>query len=317
MPLKVAVIIPVRGNAPYLHDCLRSVLANTYPYKEVIVVDDGLAHPAREMLVQFSGSITILDNHARGPSFGRNTAAGVTAADFIAFTDSDCITHPDWLAELLRGFTEVPGVVACGGTQQIPDDATAFEKKVFLFMQRSGFVSEYVRTARSAAIVAVNHNASCNVMYKRDIFLSIGGFAAGLWPGEDVELDYRLIRKGYTIITNPAAIVKHYRPKSLKAFAVMMFRYGLAQGFLVRKYGFFRLMHFLPAVVLSVSVILPFVLPFNILVSFLALAAAAYAVLSVIFKFNIGLTNIAISACIFWHVGFLRGLIRPNTCHVK
>ncbi|MDD5583875.1 MAG: glycosyltransferase [Candidatus Omnitrophica bacterium] len=312
MLLNVAVIIPVKGDAGYLPECVRSILANTYPHKEITIVDDGLTSKAREALNEFSAAVKILDSQGKGPSFARNAAAQATRADLLAFTDSDCIAKADWLEELVRGFAEFPGVIACGGIQKIPDDACAFEKKVFLFLQRCGFISEYVRAVKGSNIIPINHNASCNVMYKRDVFLKEGGFKAGLWPGEDVELDYRLKRSGYTLILNPAAIVYHYRPKDLKAFLTMMYRYGLAQGFLVRKYGLFRLMHFLPGAALGMLVVLPFVLPFNFFVSLLMLVCAGYAIVLLIFKFDGELTRIALSAFIYWNAGFFKGLIKPS-----
>lgn len=61
-------------------------------------------------------------------------------------------------------------------------------------------------------------------MYKRDTFLECGGFLDELWPGEDVELDYRLKKKGYHLICNPGAVVYHYRPKKLAVFLAMMYR---------------------------------------------------------------------------------------------
>ncbi len=174
-----------------------------------------------------------------------------TDVEFLAFTDSDCIVDKNWLTELLKGFREYPEAVSCGGAQKLPEDATNFEKKVFLFMKKAGFFSEYARQAKDANITEVNHNASCCVMYKREVFLKEGGFLEGLWPGEDVELDYRLREKGYKLLFNPRAVIYHYRSKSLKSFLKMMDRYGRAQGYLVRKYGIFRKIQLVPFLVLG------------------------------------------------------------------
>jgi GT2 family glycosyltransferase len=92
----------------------------------------------------------------------------------------------------------------------------------------------------------VNHVASCNAMYKRDVIEEVGGFDERLWPGEDVDLDYKVTHKGYKTAYNPKAIIAHHRPKNLKSFFNMMKRYGWAQAYLIRKYGIFRKLHYVP-----------------------------------------------------------------------
>lgn len=87
-------------------------------------------------------------------------------------------------------------------------------------------------------------------MYRKDAFLEIGGFDETLWPSEDVDLDYRLKKKGYSFMYNPSVIVYHYRPQSLSALSKMMYRYGVTQGILTKRYGFFRKIQFLPIVFL-------------------------------------------------------------------
>ena len=50
---------------------------------------------------------------------------------------------------------------------------------------------------------------------------------------------------------NPAAKVAHYRPNGYAKFARMFKRYGAAQGYLVKKYGMFRLIHWIPVTLLA------------------------------------------------------------------
>ncbi|MDD5194280.1 MAG: glycosyltransferase [Candidatus Omnitrophica bacterium] len=313
MQYKVAVIIPAKGVANVLRRCVASVVENAYPDKEIIIVDDGI-EPEVLKSVKDSFVVKILDNKSRGPSFARNFAANSTDAQLLAFTDSDCIVDKHWIEELVRGFNEFPGVVSCGGIQKIPEDACEFEKKVFFFMQKTGFISEYMRSVKRNSIIFTNHNASCNAMYKRDVFLNEGGFKVNLWPGEDVELDYRLSRKGYSIILNPAAIVYHYRPKNLKAFALMMYRYGVVQGFLVRQYGLFRLMHVLPLVTLCVLLLAILAIPLKLFLFLPALLVAGYIALLITFNFDYATVNIAFSALINWHAGFVKGFLKYAAC---
>ncbi|MFH1876326.1 MAG: glycosyltransferase [Candidatus Omnitrophota bacterium] len=308
--MKGSVIIPVRGDAPYLARCLESVIKGAGSF-EIILVDDGLTLEAREQLKAFEGRVRVLESTGKGASRARNLAARQSSADFIAFTDSDCIVDRHWIEELLKGFDAFPGVVACGGPQRLPADATAFEARVFLFMQHAGIISDYVRTPSGDRIVFVKHNPSCNVMYKRDIFLESGGFLENFWPGEDVELDWRLHGKGYSLVTNPKAVVYHYKPTDMALFARMMSRYGWAQGCLVRMHGVTRLLHLaaLGALAVLLIVIALFIInPFAAVSLIVGMAAALY----VYCCFRRLDLRLLLTGIFFWHRGFLKGICAPG-----
>ena len=187
---KICVIVPMRGYSDYLEKTVKSLIEIDYHDYDIIYVDDGLDEAAIAILKLYPDKIRIIKCDGRGPSYARNLGAENTDAEYVAFTDSDCIVDKNWLKELMKGFEEAPDAVSCGGVQDIPSDATDFEKTAFLFMRKIGFVTDYMRTGAGLEMKMVKHNASCNVMYKRNVFLQEGGFFEGLWPGEDVEFDY-------------------------------------------------------------------------------------------------------------------------------
>lgn len=107
---KFSIIIPVYNVAPYLRECLDSVLAQTYTDWEAICVDDGST----------DGSGAILDEYAaRDPRFrvihkengrvasARNAALDVACGDILLFIDSDDWISPNALIELANAFKEV------------------------------------------------------------------------------------------------------------------------------------------------------------------------------------------------------------------
>jgi GT2 family glycosyltransferase len=105
-------------------------------------------------------------------------------------------------------------------------------------------VSDYVKTDQF--MKKTEHNPTCSSMYRKQALKEVGGFDENLWPGEDVELDLKIRKRGYALMYNPAAQVAHYRPATYTAFARMFTRYGRAQGYLVRRYGLFRRVHWVP-----------------------------------------------------------------------
>jgi len=307
---KIAVIIPAKDASRTIKKCLESVLNLDYPDYEVIVVDDGSSDITPRLLSQYKDKLKIITTQGIGPSAARNLAANQTQADYLAFTDSDCLVDSQWLRELYRGFLEYPKAVACGGIQRLPQDATKFEKAVFAFLKKAGFISDYMRPVKTSLIQKVGHNPCCNVIYRKETFIGEGGFLENFWPGEDVELDRRLALRRYRHAFNPAAIVYHYRPRNLKAFVAMMARYGVAQGCLLRRHGFFRTVQWFPfvsAILLVSLVCIFFVRPVAaiIMVSCMFLFIMLY--LRDIFIFSLGLCAFAV-----WHFGFIRGFIKKT-----
>jgi glycosyltransferase involved in cell wall biosynthesis len=306
---KIAVIVPVRGSAEKLQWCVSSLLALEYPDFEVIIADDGLDQEGLRILDNFKGKIKVVPSGSRGPSVARNLAAKSTDAEFLAFTDSDCIVDKNWLFELMRGFAANPQAAACGGIQRLPQGATAFEKNSYLFMQRCGIITDYIRTVKGEDIIEVGHNPSCNVMYKRQVYLEEGGFLEGLWPGEDVEFDYRLKKKGYALFFNPKAIVYHHKPDNRDKFIRMMFRYGSAQGALVRRHGFFRRVQ--GAGVFFVFILLFLLASISLNQSPLFLFALSGGILAW-FYYYFSLPAFFLWGALAWEAGFISGLVRKR-----
>ena len=106
MEEKISVIIPVKNAEKTIKKCLDSVLNVDYPNFDVIVVDDGSTDNTPSILRGFGQGIRIIQARGVGPSAARNEAAKVSDAQYLAFTDSDCIVERSWLRELRFGFSD-------------------------------------------------------------------------------------------------------------------------------------------------------------------------------------------------------------------
>lgn len=309
MKPSISVIIVVKNSQQTIRACLDSVLRLEYPTYDIIVFDDGSDDQTVSIVREYEGRLMLLtNNQSQGPSVARNIAVRQSRSSLVAFTDGDCIVEKDWLDQLWKGLAQ-ENTVSCGGAQQLPVDATGFERNVFVFLQRVGFITEYVKAVKDRGIRYVKHNPSCSVMYRRDAFLEAGGFLEGLWPGEDVDLDWRLTRKGYRHAFNPQAVVYHYRPKTMRGFVHMMYRYGWAQGILVRKYGYFRLIHAVPVFELIVIALLVMAYAVKPVIGLLAAWVIA---LSAMIYFTRDTFVLAIAAFVYWNVGFVKGVLKTK-----
>ncbi|MBU1727501.1 MAG: glycosyltransferase [Candidatus Omnitrophica bacterium] len=306
----VSIIIPAKNAEKTLARCLDSLLVLDYDNYEIIIIDDFSQDETPVILSKYLPKINIITNPvARGPSFSRNVGVFKARGEFFAFTDADCIVDKNWLKELLAGFA-LDGVISCGGSQDVPADETDFGKKVYLAMKKIGFISDYLRKS-GEGILSVDHNPTCNVMYKKEAFRQEGGFLEELWPGEDVEFDFRLKKRGYRIVFNPKALVYHYKPQDTASFLRMMDRYGWAQGFLVKKYGIFRKIQAVPIII---PLVLVFILGLLIYKLFLTGILVFLCFISLLFYFNFKLTalGLALKGIISWHLGFYKAFM-PKT----
>ena len=310
--LKIAVIIAAKGSCVQLDECLASLAGQTYKNYDVILVDDGLSDEAKIVAHENAIWITVLENNEQGVSAARNLGAAFTDAEYIAFIDADCIADENWLSELILGLKSDDVAVSCGGTQQIPLSASVFEQRVAETFDKMGFLTDYIKKSNQE-IVPVAHNPSCNVIYDRKVFVDSGGFLVGLWPGEDVELDYRLRKKGYTLLFNSKAVVSHYRSKNWLSFWKMMSRYGWAQGILLRKFGLFRRIHFLSFIALILMSLLIF--SFYKGVGIFTLIGALFG-LFIYSELNIYVFMMILSGGLLWFLFFFKGFLFPSI-HLK
>lgn len=93
----VSVIIPVYNAGKFLSSTLNSVFAQTYPFLDVIVVNDGSTDNSAE-IAQSYPNIRYFDQSNQGVSVARNVGISVAKGEFIAFLDADDIWKPDKLS---------------------------------------------------------------------------------------------------------------------------------------------------------------------------------------------------------------------------
>jgi glycosyltransferase involved in cell wall biosynthesis len=319
----VSIVVPVKNNESTVKSCVSSLLNLSYNNYEIIIIDDGSTDRTRDILEEYQSNekIKIIAIPGSGPSVARNLGMQHTSerSEYVAFTDGDCIVDKNWLTELLRPFIyDIDGIgdreriAGVGGRQESPPDETSFGRYVMEFMKHIGFITDYMKVG--SKIYAVEHNPTCNVLFRKRAIFEVGGFKAGLWPGEDVELDYRLRKRGYKLYFNPSAVVYHYRPNKLHKFVKMMFSYGRVQAILVKMYGVFRKIHivpfiFIPLVILHFALLLRSTTFFIILVNCELLPILCYFIAqskkmrsSIIFLFMFIITLFS------WNIGFMRGL---------
>lgn len=305
----VSVVIAARNAAATIEACLRSLAAQTFTAHEVLVVDDGSSDDTGSLARTLGARV--IRTSGTGASAARNLGVAATRGHIVAFTDADCTVTPTWLEALVTAL-ETTGAAGVGGPQRnvFPpgiSSAEAFDA----FFRLASVVSDYTRTGGGAR--QVPHNASCNSAYRKAAFDEVGGFAAGLWPGEDVDLDLRLRDRGGVLMFVPEAVVHHHRPGTLPWFRRMMRRYGAAERRVVQRHGRTRRIDYLPPVLVAALAahalyVVPAVRPWLALADLTVVAAGGLALaVTTPARHWVSVVVFAVTAVWSWHLGWWRG----------
>ncbi len=238
MPVDVSVVIPAYNAEAFIGQCLRGLRNQVFPggIFEVIVVDDGSTDDTADLAqklgkeLQLSG-FQIFRQANAGPASARNQGIRLAQGDIIVFLDSDCIPQAGWLEVLAESFRETPSLVGVEG-RTLPEPGPRTLMDHYIDNPNGGYYW------------------TCNMAYRKEALLSIGGFDEGfpLASGEDIDLAHRMQQFG-PLGFAPGALVHHLvLPRSFarhlrtaRTFSSMIRLHRKHLGLLTREPHFSRL----------------------------------------------------------------------------
>ena len=103
--VRITAIVPVYNAERYLHQCLDSLLRQTMPFFEAILINDGSTDNSASILCDYcrlDSRFTLITQNNSGLSMARNVGLEKAAGDYIAFLDSDDWLSPDAFELLLK-----------------------------------------------------------------------------------------------------------------------------------------------------------------------------------------------------------------------
>jgi GT2 family glycosyltransferase len=223
----VSVIVPVYNGAHTIGACLQSLLALHYPpdAREILVVDNGSTDHTRAVLGSFGDAIRLFSEPTRGPAAARNRALREASGGIVAFTDADCVVHPDWLSQLVRPLQDT-GVGAVGGAIRALPPSSAIDG----FCERIYDHDEAINTFSPPYVISMNWASP------RALLQQLGGFDTGFRRCEDVDLSYRMHAAGYRFVFSPTAVVYHRHERTLYDLFEKGFLHGFYSVPVIRKH---------------------------------------------------------------------------------
>lgn len=189
-PTGVAVVITCHNYGQYIGECLESVLGQTYPVDDVIVVDDGSTDDSADVVRRFGTRVQLLEQPNQGVANARNNGVAMTRQPFVVCLDADDKLDPRYIdacrAEMLKdrglGLTWT-GLAILRGEQSAP---TNWGAGTFDWEWQAGTGNP------------PHTNVPTGAMFRRSMWERAGGYIQAHAPGEDAEFYTRGLSVGFT-----------------------------------------------------------------------------------------------------------------------
>ena len=217
-----SVVVPTYERPAQLAACVEALARLDYPRErfEVLVVDDGSAHPPRDVVERFRGALDVklFGQENSGPAAARNLGARHARGEFLAFTDDDCEPEPGWLSAFASRFSEEPLRIVGGRTiNALAENA---------YSETSQMIIEVVYAHFNIDDREARFFASNNFAVHAESFRETGGFDETFRTSEDREICARWRARGLGLTYEPGAVVRHSHRLTLGSLWRQHFGYG-------------------------------------------------------------------------------------------
>ncbi|GAN33091.1 MAG: glycosyltransferase [Candidatus Brocadia sp. AMX2] len=242
-PPLVTVAVCTRDRVADLAQCLDSLSRIDYQKLDVLVVDNAPNSTATEQLVRTSyPNMRYVREPRPGLDWARNRAIIESRGEIIAYTDDDVVVDSGWIKAIAAVFAENAEVMAVTGLV-VPYELET--EAQLLFEQCGGFGRGFERKwcrvniergERAASLHGITgkYGTGANMAYRRCLFDRIGYFDPALDVGTvtngggDLEMFFRVLKAGYSLVYEPGAIVRHCHRRDYAHLKTQLSTWGTA-----------------------------------------------------------------------------------------
>lgn len=230
--MRLSAILTTRNRDHLLAKVLDSICAQPLDRSEyeIIIVDDGSSDTTAAVAEKFSDQLPVryfYQDHA-GIAAARNHGLAKASAPIVLMMDDDDLIHQHTLVEHLRSHEKHPEPeVAILGFTKI--DEKIVSPLMSFVTDVGGHLFGY-RNAKECTPLGFNWFWGGRTSFKRDYVLESGGFNPVFQFGcEDIELGYRLSKRGLRIFFNPQAVSVMIRAFTFEGFCRRLYMQGRSQ----------------------------------------------------------------------------------------
>lgn len=249
--MKLTIIIVHYNVAKLLRNCLISIQKYAVGFSyEVIVIDNCSPDQSWQSLKADFPDVTFISS-ARNSGFAvaNNSAAKIAKGEYILLLNPDTEIEDFYLSEILE-FADKHDGFGCLGVHMhdahgrflpeskraVPDMFNSFEK-LFTAFKKNNSKSYYRNDISENEIAEVEVVTGAFLLMKRELYLEVGGLDEKYFMyGEDIDLCYTLLRKGYRNWYYGKASILHYKGESTVKDHIYLKRFYGAMRIFVNKY---------------------------------------------------------------------------------
>jgi glycosyltransferase involved in cell wall biosynthesis len=180
----VTAIVPTYNYGRFVTQAVESVLAQTYPNVEILVVDDGSTDDTRERLRPYADRIRYIYQENQSVAAARNTGIQAAKGDLIAFLDADDLWHPHKLEVQVRYLTDHPSIKLVA-VERLAPSAESWPPLANIGHARA-------RPITVEELVLQPHFAPSGVLARKQCFDTVGFFDTTLRNAEDYDMWIRI-----------------------------------------------------------------------------------------------------------------------------
>ena len=196
----VSVIIPVFNRLKLIPRSMNSVINQTYPVNEIIVVDDGSNDGTYDMIKENFPQAILIYQENRGVSSARNIGIQAANSKWIAFLDSDDEWMPNKIEEQISFFIKNPLFKVCHTDEIWIRNGV----RVNQMKKHRKYGGEIYKKCLPLCVISPS-----SIIIHKDIFKDVGFFDENLPVCEDYDLWLRICSK-YKVLYLDQKLVKKY-----------------------------------------------------------------------------------------------------------
>ncbi len=189
----VSVIIPAYNAEVYIRRSIDSVLLQTYPANEVIVIDDGSTDHTTEILKNYMQQVQYIYQNNAGASAARNVGIKRATSKWIAFLDADDEWMPNKLEEQIQVVTRNKTIVWIGANYYTRSSINnrcspyTIPAKIEKLLSGKEYFNDYFAMVLSGVMPCTD-----TILIKKEVFDEIGYFDLNLRRGQDTDMWMRI-----------------------------------------------------------------------------------------------------------------------------
>lgn len=213
----VTFYIPCYNQEEYLVGCIESILRQSYPVEEILVIDDGSTDNSAAIAARYPVRI-IRHERNLGLAAARNSAIRNARGDFLAAVDTDAVPEDTWLERIMANFSGASVGGVCGKLLEVHTGTVADRWRQVHMQQHWG--------EDSKKITKPDFLFGAGSVFRTSALRDVGGYDERLRTnGEDTHISYKLDEAGWTLRYEPLARVRHLRRDDLCSVLNTHWRY--------------------------------------------------------------------------------------------